>query len=75
MNGITIKDGENIEKALRFFTKMIDNTGVIAEVKDRRRYSKPCEIRREKRKAAIRKVQMKDKWDEMDAQQHRKVRY
>ena len=57
MNGVNIRNNENIERAIRRFKKVCDNAGVLPEIKQRRRFQKPCETKRLERKAAIRKAQ------------------
>ena len=42
--------GGNLEKAMRVLKKKIQKSGLMAEVRDRRYYKKPSEIKREKAK-------------------------
>lgn len=58
MNGVKIRDNENIEKALKRFSRTMDDSGVLSEVRNKQHYDKPSVIKRAKTKAAIRKVQM-----------------
>jgi small subunit ribosomal protein S21 len=60
MNGVNVRNNENIERALRRFKRVCDNAGVIPEMKKKRRFEKPSMVKRLKLKAAIRKAQ-KDK--------------
>jgi len=60
MNGVKIRDNENIEKALKRFSRTMDDSGVLSEVRNKQRYDKPSVIKRAKTKAAIRKVQMNE---------------
>lgn len=48
MNGIIIKENENIEKAMRRFTKTCERSGVLSELKKYRYYEKPSEERKRK---------------------------
>jgi len=59
MNGIEARNNENIEKMLRRFKKVCDNAGVIPELKQRRHFEKPSEVKRLKLKAAIRRDKVK----------------
>lgn len=55
MNGITIRDDEHIEKAMRRFTKVCEKSGVLSELKNYRHYEKPCEERKRKKNTAQRR--------------------
>lgn len=50
---VPIKDGENIEKALKKFKRKFEKTGAVRELRSRREYQKPCEKRRIARAKAI----------------------
>ena len=59
---IKITSGDYVEKALRKFKRLVEKSGVIAEIKRRRSYEKPSEKRKrkleeseKKRKKKIRK--------------------
>lgn len=45
---IPIKDGENIERALKKFKKKFEKTGAIREIRSRQTYKKPTTEKREK---------------------------
>lgn len=64
MNGIEVREGEPIERALRRFTKTCERAGVLSDLKEYRTYEKPSAERRRKTKASIRK----HKRDERPAQ-------
>ena len=52
--------GGNLEKAMRVLKKKVQKSGLIKEVRDRKYYQKPSEIKREKakeRSKTIRKAQ------------------
>jgi len=59
---IPVKEGENIERALKKFKRKFEKTGVIRELRQRQAYTKPSIKRREvKKKAAyIQKLQQDD---------------
>jgi len=50
---VQIKEGENIEKALKSFKKKFDRIGVVKELRSRKVYSKPSVIRRQKKLKAV----------------------
>ncbi len=50
---IPIKEGENIERALKKFKRKFEKTGVVRELRDRQAFSKPSEVKREQKKKAI----------------------
>ncbi|WP_279052853.1 30S ribosomal protein S21 [Hoylesella timonensis] len=50
---VPVKDGENIERALKRFKRKFDKTGVIKELRARQQYDKPSVLRRLKMERAI----------------------
>jgi len=50
---VPIKEGENIERALKKFKRKFEKTGVIKELRGRQAFKKPSEIRREEIKRAV----------------------
>ena len=59
---IPVKEGENIERALKRFKRKFEKTGVIKEIRDRQKYTKPSVKRREvvKKAAYIEKLQRQE---------------
>lgn len=53
---VRVEENEPIESALKRFKKMVQNSGLISEMKKREFYEKPSE-RRKKKEAAARKKQ------------------
>jgi len=50
---IPVKEGENIERALKKFKKKFDRTGVMKELRARKQFTKPSVVNRvQKLKAA-----------------------
>ncbi|MGM0376452.1 MAG: 30S ribosomal protein S21 [Bacteroidota bacterium] len=49
---VPIKEGENIERALKKFKRKFEKTGTMREVRNRQAYIKPSERRREQIKKA-----------------------
>ena len=50
--GIRVPEGSSIEMALKRFKKMMKQTDIIGELKERRRYEKPSKLKYEARKRA-----------------------
>lgn len=50
---IPVKEGENIEKALKRFKRKFEKTGISKELRERQSYKKPSEEKRENLKRAI----------------------
>lgn len=49
---IPVKEGENIERALKRFKRKFEKTGVIKEIRERQAYMKPSVRRRNEVKKA-----------------------
>ena len=43
---VPVKDGENIERALKKFKRKFEKTGVIKELRARQQYNKPSVLKR-----------------------------
>ena len=56
---IPVKEGENIERALKKFKRKFEKTGVIKELRERKAYKKPSMARREQKMKAIYVQQMR----------------
>jgi len=50
---IVVKEGENIEKALKKFKRKFEKTGVVKELRARQQFDKPSVLNRLKRERAI----------------------
>lgn len=50
---VPVKEGENIERALKKFKRKFEKTGVIKELRSRQAFHKPSEVNREALKKAI----------------------
>ena len=57
---VPVKDGENIERALKRFKRKFDKTGVIKELRARQQYDKPSVLRRLKMERAIYVQRLRD---------------
>lgn len=49
---VPVKEGENIERALKKFKRKFEKTGVIRELRERQAYTKPSVERRQEIKRA-----------------------
>ena len=57
---VPVKDGENIERALKKFKRKFEKTGVVKELRSRQQYEKPSVKRRLKMEHAIYIQQLRD---------------
>ncbi len=51
----TLRDNEELDRALRKFRRMVQRAGIFRDIKKQRFYEKPSEARRRKRKTAERR--------------------
>jgi small subunit ribosomal protein S21 len=59
---VPVKEGENIERALKKFKRKFEKTGIVKELRDRQSFTKPSIKKRQvvKRAIYIQKLQEKD---------------
>ena len=59
---VQVKEGENIERALKKFKRKFEKTGVIRELRSRKTFGKPSVKKREMMNKAIyvQKLQLQD---------------
>ena len=50
---VPVKEGENIEKALKKFKRKFEKTGVIKELRNSQQYDKPSVLKRLKKEHAV----------------------
>lgn len=50
---VPVKEGENIEKALKKFKRKFEKTGVIKELRSRQQFDKPSVLRRLQKEHAV----------------------
>ncbi|MEG1546067.1 MAG: 30S ribosomal protein S21 [Bacteroides sp.] len=50
---VPVKEGENIEKALKKFKRKFEKTGVIKELRSRQQFDKPSVTKRFKMERAV----------------------
>lgn len=55
---VPVKDGESIEKSLKKFKKKFEKTGVVKELRERQKFTKPSVKKREAKLHAIYKQQL-----------------
>lgn len=53
---VKVDDGENLEKAIKRFKRMVEKEGIIREWKKREHFEKPSTIRNRKKKSLERKL-------------------
>lgn len=57
---VPVKEGENIERALKKFKRKFERTGVIKELRSRQQYDKPSVKKRLKMEHAVYVQHMRD---------------
>ena len=55
---VPVKEGENIERALKKFKRKFEKTGVVKELRRRQAFDKPSVVKREKKIHAVYVQQM-----------------
>ncbi len=50
---VPVKEGENIEKALKKFKRKFEKTGVVKELRKRQQFDKPSVVKRLAKERAI----------------------
>ncbi|MEY4110141.1 MAG: ribosomal protein [Bacteroidota bacterium] len=55
---VPVKDGEPIEKTLKKFKKKVEKTGLIRELRERQKFTKPSVRKRESKIRAIYRQQL-----------------
>ena len=58
---VPVKDGENIERALKKFKRKFEKTGVVKELRARQQFDKPSVKKRLKMERAVYVQQLRDK--------------
>lgn len=56
---IPVKEGENIERAIKKYKKKFEKTKVMRELRDRKEYTKPSVARRQEKIRAAYKQRLK----------------
>ncbi|MFO7721674.1 MAG: 30S ribosomal protein S21 [Bacteroidales bacterium] len=55
---VPVKEGENIERALKKLKRKFEKTGVVRELRERQKFTKPSIIKREQMIKAVYKNKM-----------------
>lgn len=50
---IPVKEGENIDKALKKYKRKFEKTGVVKELRERQKYTKPSVKKRQTKMKAV----------------------
>jgi len=50
---VPVKEGENIEKALKKFKRKFEKTGIVKELRSRQQFDKPSVTKRLKKEHAV----------------------
>lgn len=50
---VPVKEGESIDRALKKYKKKFEKTGVVKELRNRQKFTKPSIVNREQRLKAI----------------------
>ena len=50
---VPVKEGENIEKALKKFKRKFEKTGIVKELRSRQQFDKPSVTKRLKKELAV----------------------
>lgn len=58
---IPVKEGENIERAIKKYKKKFDRVGIVRELRDRKEFTKPSITRRQEVIRASYKQKMQSK--------------
>lgn len=61
---IPVKEGESIERALKRYKRKYEKTGVVKELRNRQKYTKPSVIKREQMQKAIYVQQLRQQAEE-----------
>ena len=57
---VPVKEGENIERALKKFKRKFEKTGVVKELRARQQFDKPSVVKRLQREHAVYVQRMRD---------------
>jgi len=62
---VPVKEGENIDRALKKLKRKFEKTGILRELRERQKFTKPSVIKREQRIKAIYIQQLHDQQSAM----------
>jgi ribosomal protein S21 len=58
---VPVKEGETIERALKKLKRKFEKTGIVRELRDRQKFTKPSIIKREQMRKAVYVQQLREK--------------
>lgn len=59
---VSTKKGEPVDKALRRLKKKMDREGVLREIRTRRNYEKPSELKRQEKKRTVKRIAKENRY-------------
>ena len=62
---VPVKEGENIDRVLKKMKRKFEKTGVLRELRDRQKYTKPSVKKREQKLKAIYIQKLRDQQDNL----------
>lgn len=62
---VPVKEGENIDRVLKKLKRKFEKTGVLKELRERQKFTKPSVIKREQKIKAVYKQRLQDTQDNM----------
>ena len=60
---VIVRKGQSIEKALSLFKKKVKESKILYELREREYYTKPSQIRKEKKAKAKARIKRESKFD------------
>ncbi len=61
MAQVIVREGESLESAIRRFGRKVDDEKILKDYRDKQYFMKPSKVRREAKKAALRKQELKNR--------------
>lgn len=61
MAQVIVREGESLESAIKRFGRKVDDEKILKDYRDKQYYVKPSKIRREAKKAALKKQELKNR--------------
>lgn len=61
MAQVIVREGEPLESAIRRFGRKVDDEKILKDYRDKQYFMKPSKVRREAKKAALRKQELKNR--------------
>ena len=60
---VKVRKGQSIEKALSIFTRKVKDSKILYELREREYYTKPSQLKKEKKAKAIARRKRESKFD------------